>query len=618
MKSIEQKYQKLSDIEHCLKRPGMYIGSVKPHNDDVFLLDENMKFSLTRITYNPAFMKIFDEIISNSADEHRRNHNLNKIDVTIDRATGKIKITDNGGIPVVKHSEYDEWVPEMIFSNLKAGSNFDDTEERLVAGTNGVGSTLTNIFSKTFRVRTSDGKNLFDQTFSNNMMNRTDAIVGKAKGKGFTEITYEPDFERFGLTVIDDIHERLMRRRCADIAACNPALLITFNGDIFKFPKFSDYCNLYMQNFEYESSERWNLAIAPSEGGFQQVSFVNGVETRDGGTHVDSITSQIVEFLRERVRKKHKIELKPAEIRNHLRVFVQAEVVNPAFSSQTKEKLITEPRDFGSTHEISEKLLKRLMNGEIVQRILDWSQQKEIADERKSLREANKIIDKSKVLKLIDAKQRGDRSQCTVGIFEGDSAIGAFRKFRNPQLQGAFPLRGKFVNASEGPATKIIQNHEVQSLLSATGLRMGDEPLELRYGKILIYSDADPDGDSIAGLLMNFFSKFWPTLYDDGRICRVMTPLVVAIKGKERKWFYTNEEFKTWSSSVDILKWSIEYKKGLAALSEDDYREIVINPKLIVLSRSETTQRTLDDWFGDDSDIRKKKILSKDSSGVHS
>lgn len=618
MKSIEEKYQKLSDIEHCLKRPGMYIGSVKPHTDDVFLLDENMKFSLTKITYNPAFMKIFDEILSNSADEHRRNHNLNKIDVTIDKNSGKIKIIDNGGIPVVKHSEYDEWVPEMIFSNLNAGSNFDDTEERLVAGTNGVGSTLTNIFSKTFRIRTSDGKNLFDQTFSNNMMNRTDAIISKAKGKGFTEITYEPDFERFGLTTIDDIHEHLMRRRCADIAACNPMLVITFNGDIFKFPKFSDYCSLYMKNFEYESSQRWNLAIAPSDGGFQQVSFVNGVETRDGGTHVDNITSQIVEFLRERVRKKHKIELKPAEIRNHLRVFVQAEVVNPAFSSQTKEKLITEPRDFGSTHEISEKLLKKLMNGEIVQRILDWSQQKEIADERKSLREANKIIDKSKVLKLIDAKQRGDRSQCTVGIFEGDSAIGAFRKFRNPQLQGAFPLRGKFVNASEGPATKIVQNHEVQSLLAATGLRMGDKPVDLRYGRILIYSDADPDGDSIAGLLMNFFSKFWPALYDDGRICRVMTPLVVAIKGKERKWFYTNEEFKIWADSVDVSKWSIEYKKGLAALSEDDYREIVVNPKLIVLSRCETTQKTLDDWFGDDSDIRKKKILNKDMNGVTS
>ena len=142
-KTIEQKYRKLSDIEHVLLRPGMYCGSVKNREDELPLLSEDGTFQIRKVAYNPAFMKIFDEIVSNAVDEHRRNPSLNDVQVTVDPASGGVTVLDNGGIPVVKHTEYDEWVPEMIFSNLKAGSNFNDDEQRLVAGTNGVGSTLT-------------------------------------------------------------------------------------------------------------------------------------------------------------------------------------------------------------------------------------------------------------------------------------------------------------------------------------------------------------------------------------------------------------------------------------------------------------------------------------------
>ena len=167
--NIEKKYQKLTDTEHVLLRPGMYVGSIKPHTEEVFLpMKGKDQFQLTEVTYNPGFLKLFDEIVSNSVDEHKRNSKLNKVKVDIDMATGQISIWDNGGIPVKIHKEYDEWVPEMIFSNLKAGSNFDDTEDRVVVGTNGVGSTLTNIFSKEFIIETCDGKKQFVQTFKNN------------------------------------------------------------------------------------------------------------------------------------------------------------------------------------------------------------------------------------------------------------------------------------------------------------------------------------------------------------------------------------------------------------------------------------------------------------------
>jgi DNA topoisomerase-2 len=612
-KTIEQKYRKLSDIEHVLLRPGMYCGSIKPKDEDVFLMNDEGKFVARPVTYNPAFMKIFDEIISNSVDEHRRNSKLNEIKVTVNAEDNSIVVWDNGGIPVVKHAEHDEWIPEMIFSNLKAGSNFNDDEERLVAGTNGVGSTLTNIFSLHFRVRTSDGKRAFQQIFSNNMTERTDPKILKWNS-GFTEIMFKPDLTRFGMEKIDETHIEMMRKRCIDLAACNPKMKISFNGTEYKFKSFNEYCNLYTNPVAYEEVPRWRIAISPSAGAFTQVSFVNSVETKDGGTHVDYVMAQILEWLRERVKKKHKIELRPAELKNHFTLYVQSDIVNPAFSSQTKEKLITESRDFGSQFKISEKTLKDIFNSEVVQRILDWAEQKALAEERKQLRELNKTISKEKVLKLVDAKSK-DRDTCTLSLYEGDSAMSAFRKFRNPQNQAAFPLRGKFINVTELTSTRVIQNQEVKDLLTAIGLRMGEPPAILRYGKILIYSDADPDGDSIAGLLINFFGRYWPELFDKHMICRVMTPLVVAKKGKEAISFYTNSEFEEWQEKIkDIKKWDVSYKKGLAALEDDEYKEIIQNPKMFAIDGGPALKMTLDTWFAGDSTPRKLKILGVDEA----
>ena len=609
-KSIEEKYRKLSDIDHCLERPGMYVGSTKPREEEVHLLGAEDKFELRKVTYNPAFLKIFDEIVSNSVDEHRRNPKLNEIKVTVDQEKGVIVVWDNGGIPVVKHAEYDEWVPEMIFSNLKAGSNFNDDEERLVAGTNGVGSTLTNIFSTKFRIRTADRKNAFQQTFSNNMRERTPPKILEWK-EGFTEIMFQPDIVRFGMERIDDVHLEMMRKRCIDLAACNPGLKMSFNGVERKFKSFADYCRMYSGLVTFEDSHRWRVGIAPSAGGFTQVSFVNSVETKDGGTHIDYVMLQITDWLREKVKRKHKLELRPAELRNHFMLFVQADIVNPAFSSQTKEKMITEARDFGSQFKLSEKALKTIMDSEIIQRILDWAQQKALADERKQLRELNKSLSKEKVLKLVDAKGK-DREKCTLSLYEGDSAMSAFRKFRDPATQGAFPLRGKFINVTELQNTRVIQNQEVKDLLTAIGLKMGEPPKELRYGKILIYSDADPDGDSIAGLLMNFFGRYWPELFDQGRICRVETPLVVAKKKDEKIPFYSAADFEVWQSKQkDLTKWDIAYKKGLAALEDEEYKEIIQNPRMFSIAGGSELKPTLDAWFASDPAIRKQKILGE-------
>ena len=610
------KYKKLTDVEHVLLRPGMYVGSIKHKTEDIPVLVEG-KFSTQSITYNPAFLKIFDEIVSNSVDEHRRNpKKLNQLDVLINPEKGAILVRDNGGIVVERHPEHDEWIPELIFSNLKAGSNFDDSEERLVAGTNGVGSTLTNIFSKAFRVKTCDGKREFSQQFINNMTDKQEAQVTPTKSKqGYTEIAFMPDFERFEMTTIDADHMLMLEKRVIDLAACNPKLKVTFNGKDHTFNSFEDYCKLYTTDVIYVEGPRWKVGISHSNGSMQQVSFVNSVQTYDGGTHVDYVANQIVTHIRDLIKKKHKIEIRPQEIKNHMFLFVQSDIVNPIFASQTKEKLITEVKQFGSTFEFTPQIIKKILTSEIVERILDWAQQKAIAEEKKELRQLNKTLGRSKILKLIDAKESSKRNECSLAIFEGDSASSAFRKYRDPRTQGAFPLRGKFINVSDLSPLKVVKNKEVTALLSAVGLKLGEEAKDLRYGKILIYSDADPDGDSIAGLLINFFGRYWPEIFEQEVVCRVVTPIVVAKKGKDKKSFYTSEEFNEWVTDKSKIKgWDIEYKKGLAALEDEEYKEIIKTPKLFILEKGDNFHATLNHWFSKDPMHRKAKILGRDLS----
>ena len=604
-KEISGKFQLLDEIEHVLKRPGMYIGSTKPHTAQEWILKDGM-YEKEELTYNPGFLKLFDEIISNSVDEYKRNNKITAIKVTVTSNT--IAVLDNGGIPVIQHIKHKQWIPEMIFSNLRAGSNFDDDESRIVAGTNGIGATAVNIFSNKFIVNTADGKKQFSQTFTDNMSKKTTPVIS-ASSKNFTEIVYSPDLGRFGLTEIDDSHIKMIRKRVIDIAASNPGLKIEFNTEKFKFKTFKDYVDTYVKDSVWEKSKDWEIAIGVSKDGFQSVSFVNSIETKEGGTHENFILYQVVEAIRALIKKKHKVDVKPAEIRAHMFLFMNCTIVNPAFDSQTKTRLITEPKEFGTTHKISDKFNKAIFESEIVQSLLDWIEQKKAADERTELRKLNKSLGTAKVLKLIDAKGR-DRNRCILGIFEGNSAISAVRKFRDPQIFGAFPLRGKFINVSEMTNTEVIKNDEAVQLMGSLGIKFGEYPSDLRYGKIYIYADADPDGDSISSLLINFFDKYWPDLINQGRIFRVMTPLVVAKKGKETLLFYTDVEFLAWEKKNKAKNWEIEYKKGLAALENEEYREIIHKPVLVKLQNDPLYKESLQNWFGPDPTVRKEKLLA--------
>lgn len=621
-KTIEEKYKSLSEVEHVLLRPGTYVNSTVLTDYVREWVFVDGKFVEKDVRYVPALLKIFDEIFSNSIDESKRNKKLDTIKVTIDKKSGTISVYDNGGIPVVMHKEAKMYVPSLIFSKLRTGSNFDDTEQRDWVGTNGLGSTLTNIFSTKFTVRTADGKNEFVQVFENNMSKSSKPKIKKS-AKKFTEIEFIPDFSRFGISGIDDDHFLMFQKRITAAAATNTNLKIYLNGKRIQFKTFEDYCKLFADNVIFEKGKGWEVGFVAS-GSFRHISIVNSAETKDGGTHVNYIADQVVNYLRERIKKKHKVDLKPNDIKNHLFVFISCSVNNPAYSSQTKEKLITDVKNFGTSHTVTEKTLKAIFASDITETILDWVSKKAEAEEKAAVRNANKMLSKVKISKLVDAKGN-DRRKCTLMLCEGDSPMAGFRKYRNPETQGAFPLRGKSLNVREVSESKAIQNQEIKSIIGALGLQFGKSPFvydkngnlvedNLRYGEIHIYSDADVDGISCASLLVNIFERWWPELFREHRIARCETPVIIAKNKKSGKClnFYYDDEWEAWVKKNKTDGWDIEYKKGLAALDDTQYAEIIRNPRLYYYELTDESRDKLNLWFGSDSAPRKDELMKKD------
>lgn len=586
---IAQKYKKLTDIEHVLLRPGMYIGSTQPHTAVTWAYDEvDAKMIKKELTWNPGLQKLFDEVISNSVDESKRTGSkLDLIKVEVDRATGEISVYDNGGIPVQLHPEHNMYVPTMVFAELKAGSNFNDDDERTWVGTNGVGASLVNIFSKKFIVETCDGVKAFKQEFLDNNHVRKEPKI-RESDKNHTKITFLPDYDRLGCTLDEDNYAKLVKR-VVDVAACNPTLKVYLNGNRIQLKTFKDYVSLYTSQLEYEELEcGWRLAIAPSDDGFQHVSFVNGSETIVGGSHVEHVAADIVENLRTFFKKKHKVDVKPADIKGHLLLFLDSTIVNPKYDSQTKEKLISElSKDVRAQASVSEKFIKRLTQSPIIQSVLDWVNAKAQAQQLAELRKLNKEADKTdprRVEKFSDAAEKRDRHKCILFLTEGDSSAKSVQAGRgkNP-LIGSFPLRGKPLNVRDIDTKRILENEEIKKILTITGLKLGEKVVSvgsLRFGKIVATCDADLDGAHITGLLTNVFFTFWPELFELGVIHYFKTPLIkiwTEGKKKEEHWFYTESEYLDWQEKNENVKHKMRWYKGLGTSTAKEFGEYLQN-----------------------------------------
>lgn len=620
-KTIEQTYKKLSQRDHILHRSDMYVGSKDLVTQEMWVASikdfpEEIKIMKKLVTYSPAFIKCFDEVLTNASDHYWRGGGVKYIKIKFDGQCFEVE-NDGSGIPIQIHKDENVYVPELIFGHLLAGSNFDDSEERMGGGRNGSGSKLTNIFSTKFIVETADGKKKYKQTFKDNMeeSKKSEPTITNSD-ENYTIIKYWPDLKQFNMTKIDDDTLSLILKRIIDISAYCPKVRVSWNGKNIPIKSIKDWMEMHIETpedgtkreFFYEQIDKnWEIGIAKTTGmSFEQVSVVNGISTHRGGNHVNDISRELSKIIYEQLAKKNrKMKFTWMDVKNNIILFLICKVPNPIFDTQTKECLTNNLiKDNTISFNFSESLIKKILKSDICESIIEWLEAKEAQRlAKESIKNA-----KVKVQKLIDANSKS-RKECILYVYEGDSAKSSFRKFRNSQTMGAFPLRGKFINVSEIPVSKVLENEEATGIMSSVGLHLGKIDFDdLRYGKIYISTDADVDGHSISAALINFFHKFWPEMYDAGMIYKVYTPLLVAKKDKQNLYFYTDDEFQTWQKKNDVTKWNIAYKKGLGALGDEEYKDMFTSPKAVLISKDEAASKSLDCWFGKNAELRKEKL----------
>lgn len=602
---IENKIEMLSDKDHCLKRPGMYIGSVSYEEYERFLFGE-----YTKVSYVAGVLKLIDEIIDNSVDEAIRTNFkfANKISVDISLTDNKVTVEDNGrGIPqaVVVTPEGEELPgPVAAWTKTKAGGNFGDDKERVTGGQNGVGSSLTNIFSILFTGTTSDGKNELRVSCSNNADNVSWKI--KSTKSNGTKVEFIPDFGHFEMNSFDKIYLDITLDRLQTLAVVYPDIEFKFNGKKVQ-GQFKKFAKQYDDEIIIQEQDNCSIAIGRSPDGFRHLTYVNNIHTKNGGHHIECVMDEMCDVLIPAIKRKYKIEVTKARVKEciTLLMFIR-NMKNMRFDSQTKERLTSPAGEIKSHIQVDgKKLAGSLLKSEaILMPIIEAALARKLAAEKAAETKANKKASKAKVQKHIKANEWGnDKLETTLFLTEGDSATGPFIKVRDRELQGAYPLRGKFKNTWGLKAVDVMKNAEAFDVCAITGLTIGQPAKNMNYRNIAIMTDADVDGvGSIYPSLLAFFSN-WPELFHEGRIRFVKTPVIIAQLKDKQEWFYSLPDYE--EAKDKLPKHTIRYIKGLGSLEDSEYKRVLLEPVFEVVQLPDNWKELFEMLFGKDSQQRK-------------
>jgi DNA topoisomerase-2 len=582
-----ESVQKLTHIEHILKRPDSYVGPVDLNVEPYWVLNSNKsQFEKKNLKYSPALLKIFDEILVNAIDRNSMHpKNVSSISVDIDKDSGAVSIENNGplgGIGVRMHEKEGLWNPELTFGHLLTSTNYDDSKKRVVGGRNGYGAKLTNIYSSEFSIVIKDHENkqTYSQKWSKNMTVCEPPKIKKHSGAtSSVSITFVPDWRRFGLSKMENAIYKIFQKRVWDANICTtPNCKVKFNGDVLPKQNLDTYAKMHegVENVTSVNGDRWSVCIGPSENGLEQVSFVNGICTTKGGTHVDHVASLVAAGVIEEMAKK--IKLKPQQVKNTFNIFVKATLENPTFSSQVKSECTLKAQDFGSKFELPKTFVKNVLKTGIADELTALSKFKEMKELKKTDGARKSKI--TGIPKLDDANKAGtaQSGKCTLIVTEGDSAktlAVAGLSVVGRDHYGVFPLRGKCKNVRDSSVAQLTSNQEFNDLKKILGLQQGKEYTsvsELRYGRLMIMTDADNDGSHIKGLILNMIHYFWPSLLKLNFVVSMVTPIIKASKGSESKSFYTDSAFRTWYGDGKA-GWRIKYYKGLGTSTSAEARE---------------------------------------------
>lgn len=578
-----QNIQVLEGLEAVRLRPGMYIGSTSIRG-------------LHHLVY---------EVVDNSVDEALAGY-ATHIEVTINEDNSVTVVDDGRGIPCGMH---ETGVPavELVLTKLHAGGKFGGGGYKVSGGLHGVGISVVNALSEWTVVQVRQDGKLHEIKFERGLMTSPLQVIGQAKDTG-TTVTFKPDPEIFETTVFDF---DTLKIRLQELAFLNKGLRITltdarndnrqesfmYEGGLNSFVKFlnenKDVINDTVIDVESTRDDVVvDVALQYNDGYSENLlSFVNNINTVDGGTHLSGFRSALTRTLNDYARKTGLLKdnennLSGEDVREGLTAVISVKVLNPQFEGQTKTKLGNSEVKGITDTVVSEGLRVYLEEHpaeakRIIEKATTANRAREAARKARELtRRKNALEISSLPGKLADCSEK-DPAMTEIYLVEGDSAGGSAKQGRDRRYQAILPLRGKILNVEKARLDKILANAEIRSMITAFGTGIGEEFNldKSRYHKIIIMTDADVDGAHIRTLLLTFFYRYMKPLIEDGRVYIAQPPLYQIKKGKNHWYVYSDAEMAAKLDEIGRDNITIQRYKGLGEMNPEQLWETTMNPE---------------------------------------
>ena len=577
-----EQIQVLEGLEAVRKRPGMYIGS----------------------TSSKGLHHLVYEVVDNSIDEALAGY-CDKVNVII-HPDNSITVTDNGrGIPVDMH-ETGKPAVEVVLTILHAGGKFGGEGYKVSGGLHGVGVSVVNALSEWMDVEVKRNGKIYQIRFERGYTAIPLKIVGETEETG-TRVTFKPDPEIFEEL---DYHYDTLKQRLRELAFLNKTICINLTDERSGEKKEFCYTGGIISFVEHLNKNRDALHPAPvyvsgikgttmaevaiqyNDGYAENIySFVNNINTQEGGTHLSgfkiALTRTINDYARKfNVLKENDENLSGEDVREGLTAVISVKLHEPQFEGQTKTKLGN-----SEVRGIIDNILSEGLNEyfeenppvikKIIEKAIMASRAREAARKARELtRRKNALEFSSLPGKLADCSLR-DPMQTEIYLVEGDSAGGSAKQGRDRRFQAILPLRGKILNVEKARLDKILNNEEIRSMITAFGNGIADDfDLEKsRYGKIIIMTDADVDGSHIRTLLLTFFYRYMQPLIENGRIYIAQPPLYLVKKGREHWYLYSDQELDTLLERIGRDNMNVQRYKGLGEMNPEQLWETTMNPE---------------------------------------
>ncbi len=616
----ENQIQILEGLQAVRKRPGMYIGS----------------------TSSKGLHHLVYEIVDNAVDEALAGF-CSFIKVTI-HADNTISVTDNGrGIPVGIHPQKGISTVEVVFTILHAGGKFGGGGYKVSGGLHGVGASVVNALSEWLTVEVyTDGK-VHQEKFSRGDVVQPLTVIGDTNKVG-TYVRFKPDTEIFEEVIFD---YKVLEQRLKETAFLTKALKIQlvderegqeqnktfhYEGGIKEFVQHLNKHKtpIYDEIF-YCEGEKDGIAV---EVAFQHndsyvenlFSFVNNINTPEGGTHLSGFRTAITKNLNDYARKMGLLKdsdknLTGDDIREGMTAVISIKIGDPQFEGQTKTKLGSSEAAGAVQSVFGDQLTYFLeqnpnvgkvivQKGVMAARARDAARKARELTRRKSALEGNALPGK-----LADCSEK-DASKCEIYIVEGDSAGGSAKSARSPKTQAILPLRGKILNVEKVRIDKMLENQEIRNMITAFGAGISDDfdISKLRYGKIILMTDADVDGAHIRTLLLTFLYRYYRELIEQDHVYIAQPPLYLVEKNKKKHYAFDDKELEKLLEEVGRTGITrMQRYKGLGEMNAEQLRETTMDPESRVLVKVNIDDAAAADeiftkLMGDDVEPRRQFI----------